>query len=223
MNDRPVHRAWLLPAVAGAVVTVAVVALLHLVADDEPDALPRTSVDPAAASPTPTSAAGNVPDGGGTATFDGLHLRGDGLDMVDFGASEQDAVATLTDVLGPPDEESDEPCEDEPERPSHWVRWADLTVRTDGRSFVGYIEGVHFPPGPTAFDFGTPRGLSPGDPLDRARKLYGNLRLQPDPEGQGGAEIFTVKDPAGTPSISGVVEAAGDEKTVASIFAGELC
>lgn len=221
MNDR--HLAWLLPAVAGAVVTVAVVALLHLVVD-EPDALPRTSVEPAAVSPTPTSSTeDDAPDGGATATFDGLHLRGDGLDMVDFGASEEDAVATLTDVLGPPDEEVDEPCEDQPQRQSHWVRWADLSVRTDGRTFVGYIEGVHFPPGPTAFDFGTLRGLSPGDALDRARKLYGELRLNPDPEGQGGAEIFKVKDPAGTPSISAVVESAGDEQTVASIFAGELC
>lgn len=204
----------------------AVVAILHLVVDDEPDsALPRTSVDPAeVATATPSSSAeGEHPDGGGPANIDHLHLRGDGLDMIGFGASEHDVVATLTDVLGPPDEEADEPCEGRPQRLSHWVRWADLSVRTETGTFVGYVEGVHFPPGRTAFDLGTPSGLTPGDPFARAEELYGELELQPDPEGQGGAQIFSVEDPAGTSSISGVVESAGDDQTVAAMFAGDLC
>lgn len=226
MNERPLRWAWLLPAVAAAVITIAVVAMLDLVFDDEPEGLPRTSVEPAAASATPSSSAGgDHPDAGGPANIDFLHLRGDGLDMIPFGASQHDIVETLTDVLGTPDEESDEPCEARPESMSHWVRWADLSVRIEGDAFVGYIEGIHFPPGPPPFDLATPRGLSPGDLLSDARELYGELPITPgDPEpGQGAADLVSFSDPDGTGEMSGLVEDAPDGQLVAAIFAGDLC
>jgi hypothetical protein len=219
---------WVWPAVIAAAVTVLVVLVLRLVLEDDADedveALPRspaTSGSVAVPSSPPTASPTWSPEEARSR----LHLQGDGLDMVGFGASQLDVVRTLTDVLGAPDEEGDQPCDGHPEVQSHWLRWADLSVRFDADTFVGYIEGVHFPPGSAAVDLGTRQGLSPGDSLDRARQLYGELPLRhqaPTP-GQVAAELFRVADPPGQGPLFGVVEGAGTESQVIAIFAGDLC
>ena len=150
-----------------------------------------------------------------------LHLQADGLDMVGFGDAQLDVARTLTDVLGAPDEENDLPCDRHPEVKTHWVRWADLSVVFDAGTFVGYLEGVHVPPGSPPVDLGTRRGLSPGDSLDRARELYGELRVHHQPlPGPGESDIFRFEDPPGQGTMVGVVEDAAE---VITIYAGDLC
>jgi hypothetical protein len=141
--------------------------------------------------------------------------------MVGFGDSQLDVARTLTDVLGAPDEESDLPCDGHPEVKTHWVRWADLSVVFIAGTFVGYMEGVHVPPGSPPVDLGTQRGLSPGDSLDRARELYGDLRVRHQSlPGPGESDIFRFEDPPSQGSMFGVLEDAAE---VITIYAGDLC
>jgi hypothetical protein len=213
--------AWLVPAAASAVLCVLVVQGLRLFVDaPAPAGLTRS---PAASTAAPAAAApSSEPPSEDPVTR--LHLRGDGLDMVGLGDPQLDVTRTLTDVLGPPDEEGDEPCASHPEHQSHWVRWADLSLRFDGGTFAGWIEGIHFPPGPPALDLTTATGLSPGDPLDRARQLYPGLRVRhATAPGQRSADTFSFHDPDGTPKMFGLVEGDGGDQLVASIYAGDLC
>jgi len=211
--------AWPVPAAVAAVLCVLAVQGLRLLVDDDPAPAGLSRSPAASASAAAPAAAASSSD-----PVTRLHLRGDGLDMVGLGDPQPDVTRTLTDVLGPPDEEGDEPCGSHPEHQSHWVRWADLSLRFDGGTFAGWIEGVHFPPGPPALDLPTATGLSPGDPLDRARQLYPGLEVRhTTAPGQRPADTFSFHDPDGTPKMFGLVEGAGSGRLVASIYAGDLC
>jgi hypothetical protein len=218
------RRAWLVPAAVCAVLCVGVVQGLRLFADDDepPAGLPRSPASSVSSGAPSAAALSSEPPSEDPVAR--LHLRGDGLDMVGLGDPQLDVTRTLTDVLGPPDEEGDEPCTSHPEHQSHWVRWAGLSLRFDGGTFAGWIEGVHFPPGPQALDLPTATGLSPGDPLDRARQLYPGLRVRhTTAPGQRPADTFSFHDPDGTPAMFGLVEGEGSDQLVASIYAGDLC
>jgi hypothetical protein len=216
--------AWPVPAAVAAILCVLGVQGLRLFADDDPSpaGLPRSPAASASTAAPATAESTSEPPSEDPVTR--LHLRGDGLDMVGLGDPQSDVTRTLTDVLGPPDEEGDEPCDSHPAHQSHWVRWADLSLRFDGGAFAGWIEGVHFPPGPPALDLPTATGLSPGDPLDRARQLYPGLQVRhATAPGQRPGDTFSFHDPEGTPKMFGLVEGAGSDQLVASIYGGDLC
>ena len=92
-------------------------------------------------------------------------------------------------------------------------------------AFVGYIEGIHFPPGSPALDFSTAKGLSPGDTVDRLHQLYGPVPIRQDTPspGQIATKLFTISDDRTSDKLSGVLEDQGDKTVVTAIFAGELC
>ena len=62
-----------------------------------------------------------------------------------FGDAEATVVDALTALLGTPTADEPEECAGQPAR---WVRWADLGIRLASGRFVGFIEGIHYPPGP---------------------------------------------------------------------------
>ena len=92
-------------------------------------------------------------------------------------------------------------------------------------AFVGYIEGVHFPPGSAALDFSTAKGLSPGDSVGRLHQLYGPVPIRQDAPrpGQIATKLFTISGDRTSDKLSGVLEAQGNKTVVTAIFAGELC
>jgi hypothetical protein len=104
-----------------------------------------------------------------------------------------------------------------------WVRWADLSVQFQADRFAVYIEGVHFPPGPVAFDFATTQGLSPGDSIGRLHHLYpatGSVRTPSPNPAHPATQTFSISGKGGV--ISGVIEHESGG-TVTSIFAGQFC
>jgi hypothetical protein len=104
-----------------------------------------------------------------------------------------------------------------------WVRWADLSVQFQADRFAVYVEGVHFPPGPVAFDFATTQGLSPGDSIGRLHHLYpatGSVRTPSPNPAHPATQTFSISGKGGV--ISGVIEHESGG-TVTSIFAGQFC
>jgi hypothetical protein len=223
--------AWVWPAVIGAAVTVLVLVALRLVLDDDAaadtDSLPRSPASPASSGSAaePSSPTEPSPTWTREDARSRLHLTSTGLDMVGFGDSQLDVVRTLTDVLGAPDEDDDLPCDGHPEDQMHWVRWADLSVVFDAGTFIGYMEGVHVPPGSPPVDVGTAKGLSPGDSFERAVEIYGELQLHHQPmPGPGESDLFRFEDPPGQGDMFGVVEGTEETgQTVITIYAGDLC
>jgi hypothetical protein len=211
--------AWLMPALASGAATLAAITVLNLVLSDDSDGFARHLID---ASNPASSRATTAPD---TATSGTVHLEPDGLDLVDFGQPRDDVIAALSKRLGKPDEDLTQPCQNQANARSRWVRWADLSVIFSADAFVGYIEGVHFPPGSPPLDFSTAKGLSPGDTVDRLRQLYGPVPIRqetPQP-GRIATKVFTVSDDKASDKLSGVLEGQGDKAVVTAIFAGELC
>lgn len=208
--------AWVLPAVVAGGVVLVVVLILVLAIGEDSDELPRQRVEPPARV---------VRSAAPTTIGPGITLEPQGLRAVTFGQPADDVVANLTRVLGAPEEDADQPCQDDPSRHSRWVRWADLSIRLAEQGFAGYIDGAHFPPGHAAFHFATNTGLSLGDSVDRLRQSYGDrvrVRTQPPSPGRPDTSIFTIHEgPDG--DLSGVIEGTGRSATVTSIFAGQLC
>jgi hypothetical protein len=221
------RTAWVVPAAVAAAVVTTVLGALRLTQGSD-DGLARQRIS--AASSTPTGGAPATPGAaGGTgstgSTGSTAYLQGDGLGVVRFGDRQDAVVATLTAQLRAPDEQSDEPCGKAPGT-SHWVRWADLSVRFDQGAFVGYIEGTHYPPSGPPVDLRTRQGLSPGDPLEHVQQMVGKtlrLRSQPANPGQPPVALATIDDGVGPGEITGVIEGTGSARTLTGIFAGKLC
>jgi len=212
--------AWVMPALAGGTATLVAITVLNIVLGDDSDAFDRRQIDAStpAATISPTMAASDP------STSGKILLRPDGLDLVDFGQPLDDVIAALTKRLGMPDEDKTPPCQSQVDARSRWVRWADLSAIFSGNEFVGYIEGIHFPPGSPALDLSTAEGLSPGDTVDRLQQLYGHVSIRqetPQP-GQIATELFTIFEDS-SEKISGVLENQGHKTVVTAIFAGQLC
>jgi len=216
-NRRP---AWLVPALVSGAATLVAVTVLNLVLGDDSDGLDRHRIS--APIPASSPATTTVP---GPALSGPIQLQPDGLDVVDFGQPPDDVIALLSNRLGRPDEDTIQPCENQVDGRSRWVRWADLSVIFSAKAFVGYVEGIHFPPGGRALDFSTAKGLSPGDTVNRLHRLYGPVPVRqnsPQP-GQVATKLFTISDDRTGEKLSGVLENQGNKTVVAAIFAGELC
>ena len=203
---------------ASGAATLVAVTVLNLVVNDDSDGLARHRVD----APGPASSPPATHD---AATPSTIHLEPDGLDVVDFGEPPDDVVAVLSERFGKPDEDMTQPCQNKANARSRWVRWADLSVILSTTGFVGYIEGVHFPPGRRALDLSTAKGLSPGDTADRLHQLYGPVPIRqeaPQP-GRIANKLFTISDSKTSGKLSGVLEEQGSKTIVSTIFAGQLC
>jgi hypothetical protein len=212
------RRPWLVPALASGAATLAAIALLNHVVSDDSDGLARLRIDAAG----PASSQPATPD---AATPGTIQLEPDGLDLIDFGQPTDEVVAVLSERFGRPDEDRTQPCQDRANARSRSVRWADLSVILSPRAFVGYIEGVHFPPGRRALDLPTAKGLSPGDTADRLQQLYGPVPIRqeaPQP-GRTVTKLFTISDGRTSGTLSGVLEKQGSRTVVSAIFAGQLC
>ena len=216
MTRRP---AWLVPALVSGAATLVAVTVLNLVLADDSDGLVRRRVDPPVPTSSPTT---TVPDAAVSGT---IQLQPDGLDVVDFGQPADQVIALLSKRFGRPDEDAAQPCQNQATGQSRWIRWADLSAIFSTTTFVGYIEGVHFPPGRPALDFSTAKGLSPGDTVDRLRRLYGPVPIRPEAPrpGQVPTKLFTISADRTSGKLSGVLEDHGNETVVAAIFAGRLC
>lgn len=211
--------AWLMPALVSAAATLVTVTVLNLVLADDSDGLARRRTSPTIPVSSPTT---TPPD---AAVSGRVRLQPDGLDVVDFGQPADEVIVLLAKLLGKPDEDAPQPCQHQANARSRWVRWADLSAVFSTGTFVGYIEGVHFPPGSAALDFSTAKGLSPGDTVDRLHQLYGSVPIRqetPEP-GQVPTKLFTISDDKTSGKLSGVLEDQGNKTVVATIFAGELC
>lgn len=218
MTGRP-RPAWLLPALIAGAATLATVLVLDVVIDDDSGAggLARqriASIAPISAQAT-TSSPSLAPGA--------ITLRSDGLGAVDFGDEPDDVLAVLTGALGTPDEDRAQPCG--AGKQARWVRWADLSAVFSTTKFIGFIDGVHYPPGRAPLGLATDAGLMPGDGAERLHQLYADVSVTPEPPQPGrlAAERFTITDAATGANLSGVLEDQGAATIVSTIFAGQLC
>ncbi len=219
MRGSLVRRAWVLPALGSGAATLVAVTVVNLSRGHDSDGFDRHRIG---ASSPKTSQAATAPHG---AKSGPLVLEADGLQLVDFGQARDSVLEQLSPRLGKPDEDKAQPCRNQRNATSRWVRWADLTVIFSTRMFVGYIDGVHFPPGRPALHLSTAKGLSPGDPVDRLRQLYGDVPIRQETPQPGQIAVKTFAIPDGKPSqtLSGVLENQGSKTVISTIFAGELC
>jgi hypothetical protein len=202
----------------GAVVVVAVIVVVNLLAGDGSSGLPRQRItSPRPSPPRSSTAAASRPE---------LTLGAGGLGVVVIGEPADDVVGILTERLGPPDEDEQQRCTKKATTRARYVRWADLSIQLLAGRFTAYVEGIHFPPGRQALDFGTARGLSPGDSAERLHSLYPRgvrvrqLKGQP---GRPESQLFTITGESDARHLSGVIEQQGSGMTVTSLFVGELC
>jgi hypothetical protein len=217
---------WLLPAVVAAVVTLAVVTVVDTVGDDgarQPEALARQRI---ASIATQSAAATTQPPGAITGAPPSVPsrftLEPDGLGAVRFGQPVDGVMSALTEQFGTPDEDRNQPCGQG--KRARWVRWADLSA-VFSATFIGFIDGVHYPPGRPALHLATAVGLAPGDGIERLHMLYGPVptRAQPAHPGRPAMQLFTISGPRAGDKLSGVLEDEGGETIVSTIFAGALC
>lgn len=220
--SRTALPAWLLPAVIAGAATVVIVLVVGLFVDNDPArpaGLPRhriASIEPFPTSPAPSSS---------TAAPVDFALVSNGLVAVHFGQPAEHVIAKLTRKYGTPDEDSPQPCDGG--KQARWVRWAGLSAVFSATTakFIGYIDGVNYPPGRPPLDLGTLAGLVPGNSVERVHTLYDpvEIRKQPAQPGRPATELFTIPDPQTTKPLTGVLEDRGGETVVSTIFAGKLC
>jgi hypothetical protein len=171
-----------------------------------------------------------VPEPSASATSDtqtepdhGLVLTATGLGPHRFGDDATTVLEAVTEVLGPPTEDTTEECG--PGEVTRWVRWADLSIRLHDGQFIAYIEGVHYPPGPPPLAIPTDDGLAAGDPAVRLFELYGDASLRevpaPGPAEQEAMQFEIVDD--GSPPLVVIVEGTPEDGQVVAISAGSLC
>jgi hypothetical protein len=151
----------------------------------------------------------------------GLTLSATGLGPHRFGAAEDTVVDALTALLGTPTADEPEECAGQPAR---WVRWADLGLRLASGRFVGFIEGIHYPPGPPPLAIPTSEGLAPGDPASRLFDLYDRASLNEVPApGPSEQEVTQFEITDGSQPLVVVVEGPLESGRIAAISAGSLC
>jgi hypothetical protein len=204
--------AWVVPTLLVAV--FAVIYLIVRVADMDRGQLPfATQRVPA---PTASTAA-QAP----ARPEHGLTLTPTGLGPHRFGDADATVLDALTALLGTPTADETEECAG---RPARWVRWADLGIRLASGRFVGFIEGIHYPPGPPPLAIPTAEGLAPGDPASRLFQLYDRSLLNevPAPD-QSEQEVTQFEITDGSQPLLVVVEGPVDSGQVAAISAGSLC
>ena len=138
-----------------------------------------------------------------------------------FGDAEATVVDALTALLGTPTADEPEECAGQPAR---WVRWADLGIRLASGRFVGFIEGIHYPPGPPPLAIPTAEGLAPGDPASRLFDLYDRALLNEVPApGPAEQEVTQFEITDGSQPLVVVVEGPLESGRIAAISAGSLC
>ncbi len=209
------RRPLLSGALVGALVATAVAAVVVTVRSEDGGGLPTTAVPLTEGGPSTSGPAAPVTGGE-------LALRTDGLGAVAFGTPDDDTVAVLTGLLGPPDEDSIEGCEADPALEVRWVRWADLSVALAGGVFDAWVDGSHYPPGRTPLGLATPEGLALGDGGDRLAELYADVELGPlDTGGTVASRPFSVPS-AGPNFFGGFLEGRGDG-TLVALRAGDPC
>ena len=212
MSTSAGRQAWVVPTLLVAV--FAMVYLIVRVADMDRGQLPfATQRVPA---PTAATAADTqIP------TDYGLTLSATGLGPHRFGDTEATVVDPLTALLGTPTADEPEECAGQPAR---WVRWADLGIRLAAGRFVGFIEGVHHPPGPPPLAIPTAEGLAQGDPASRLFELYKRAALNEVPApGPSKQEVTQFEITDGSQPLVVVVEGPLDSGRIAAISAGSLC
>jgi hypothetical protein len=132
-------------------------------------------------------------------------------------------IAVLTGRFGAPDEDRNVTCG--AGKHARWLRWADLSAIFSSTAFIGFIDGVHYPPGRRGLHLATSAGLAPGDGIERLHMLYGQvpIRQQASQPGRPVTQLFTISDPQTGKKLSGVIEDQGSDTIVSTIFAGALC
>jgi hypothetical protein len=158
----------------------------------------------------------------------GLVLAPDGLGPVTFGEAEADVMATLTELLGDPVEDSTEDCGAEGGT-VRWVRWANLTIAMQGGSFSGFISGIYFPPDSPEMPIRTADGVGLRATVAQLTATYGDrLAWLAQENGFGnrvdafGIDGFDVAHLAAT-GLGGYVEGGREEGRVITFLGGRPC
>jgi hypothetical protein len=206
--------AWVVPTILVALFAVAVFFVRVVGQDVAQTAFPTQRVPEPSAS-APVTAQGR-PD-------HGLALSATGVGPHRFGDPGAAVLEAMTEVLGPPTDDSLEECG--PGQQTRWVRWADLSIRLHDDQFVAFIEGIHYPPGPPPLGIPTAEGLVPGDPAARLLELYDRASLTqvpaPGPAEQDAIQFEITDD--GTQPLVVVVEGGAETGQVVAISAGSFC
>lgn len=151
-----------------------------------------------------------------------LALTREGLGLVSFGVAGEAAIDQLKAILGSPTSDDHWTCA-KPAGEVRLVGWADLGVFVIDDVFVGYVDGLHYPPafGPL-LGLETTDGLGVGLDLKDLQAHYGNrLKLLPPNGGIDTNHSKFVIDGEG--GIWGVVESGPDGSRVITLAAGTTC
>ncbi len=150
-----------------------------------------------------------------------LALGPDGIDgLAPLGLDAEHALAHFETAFGLPNEDVSFPC------PGHVggvrsVRWADLTALFADSTFVGYLDGLHYPNDGPLLELTTTEGVGIGSTRRELVAAYGD-RVQigpPTDDVQGDVEEFMIDDGR----LSGLIEGKGETGVVITVRAGVAC
>lgn len=158
-----------------------------------------------------------------------LVLAPDGLADVRFGTDPASTVDALTEMLGPPAEDSMQPCDSESDLVRH-VRWSTVTAAFPDDRFSGWIAGIYVPPDSPSLAAVTLEGVPLDAPVAELLDTYGERLTWTAPEESGFGEpvegfgLDGYSPDAPTPTgIGGYVEGGRSDGRVITFFAGQPC
>jgi len=173
----PWWRRWWVWAAAAALVLVAGVAIWAVQDDDNgEDAAPSMTSTPTSTTTTTTTTTTTSPTT--TAPVPEVVLKPDGLGPVTIGVDGDDAVAQLSGLIGPPDQDATYDC-GEVYGVHRYVVWGDLSIQINPAEpgiFIFYTledEGRVSAPSPTSEPLATAEGITVGSTLGDIRDAYG--------------------------------------------------
>lgn len=211
--------------VAGSAAAIAVllgVLFLVLRPGSEDDAPAVTAATTSSAVPATTTSTARPTTTTSTAA---LVLEEDGLGVVDFGDDGNEAVATLTEILGPPDTSDPgqfEPCAGGTLSFTQWGPLGIEVVMSDAPRLVSYYYGSYdgSGPTPTGEPLATTDGITIGSTVADLRAAYGS-DVEIEDVAELGGPVYNVTafgDPAD--NIHGTLTGLTDEDTVLQVAAG---
>jgi hypothetical protein len=157
-----------------------------------------------------------------------LLLRADGIGSIDFGVSPDEVHAVLSEQLGPPVEDTNQPCVEDGE-PGRWVRWGNLTTISHELAFRAYVYGIYYPQDAAPIAARTDDGLGLGLTAAEAIEIFGDRFEFLDPgltfeEGEVWAfGIDGYQFEQSTEGIGGYIEGDQEAGQVVTIVGGHLC
>jgi hypothetical protein len=202
---------------AAALATVVVV-VIGLVALDRWSGFPTRAVP----LPTPLPSGFGIPGGE-------IVLRTDGVGELNFGASGDEVLAAMRELIGEPGEDTVQPCGNDGAQEVRWLGWGNLSLLVEEDRFVGFVTGIYFPPIGPELDLRTDEGLRLRMTEDELVEIYGHrVRIEVEQASDDGeVSVFGIdgywpRDYGAPSGIGGFLERVDERTQVIALNGGLL-